>query len=140
MRSVVLWLWVFAVTLPANVGCGKRSSWTETATEVSGTVTYQGKQFSGGMVVFDSRAAGAGGSADIGPTGEYKTSFAVKPGKYEVIVRGPPPPPPVPDPNWVSKPTPSKPIPKKYLDPRTSGLQVELKTGEKNSFNIDLRP
>jgi len=120
-------------------GCGKRDYG-----EVYGTVTFQDKPVTEGMVVCADEEWGTFLTARIQPDGRYvfpatpQGGLPVK-GVYLVAVK----PPPVDAPAGIVK-TPPKPkeypdIPAKYRDPKTSGLKFEL--GESHyRFDIKMSP
>jgi hypothetical protein len=92
-------------------------------------------------VYFFAPDLGLGGTAVLDENGDYQVKGAVRPGNYLVTIvqmphgppeaRGEPPrpaPPPLPDY-----------LPKKYLQDKTTDLQVQVAAG-KNRFDFDLKP
>ncbi len=120
----------------ALAGCGKKEYG-----EVYGTVTFQDKPVTEGMVVMADEEWGTFQTAPIQPDGSYVFPAAPQgllpmKGVYHVAVR----PPPVDAPAGIVK-TPPRPkdypnIPAKYRDPKTSGLQFEL---DKSRYRFDIK-
>jgi hypothetical protein len=113
-------------------GCGSKL----VTVDVSGTVTYNGKPLNdeGCHITFlGSELHDA--SAPISPSGEYKvTGVAVGPNKVAVYYRNPEAAKPV-EPSQKGPPkapkstSPLRSLPKKYADPKTSDLRVDVATG-----------
>jgi hypothetical protein len=106
---------------------------------VSGTVTYQGKQLTTGTIIFYDAANGAP-SAEIKPDGTYTVSH-VRAGTAKIAIVMPmdipfmgfggPAPAKTPEPGKV--PT----LPAKYADREQSGLTCEVKAGN-NTHDVKL--
>jgi hypothetical protein len=155
MRSFIVGIAILCLTLSS--GCGRGTS------SVRGKVTYQGKALTYGAVIFmpdDNNSY----PADIQPDGSY-TIHAVPRGKCRVVVQvSDPRPPSRPQPRANAKdgfgkaeamkddakagsrlptaPEPKKsdlppPIPPRFANPETSGLNVDLSEAEK-TYNIEL--
>jgi len=117
-------------------GCGKKEYG-----EVYGTVTFEGKPVTEGMVVCADEEWGTFLTARIQPDGRYVFPVTAQgglpmKGVYRVTVT----PPPVDAPAGIVK-TPPKPreypnIPPKYRDPKNSGLKFEL---EQSRFQFDIK-
>ena len=134
-----------APTLPALIlsaillgGCGP----SEKLGRIGGTVTFQGKPVSKGMVLFSCIDKGVNMTAQLKEDGSYEIIMAkgagLPLGTYKVCVS----PPPVF--HAIGKPAPAQPppcpnIPPKYRNYNTSGLAVEVKDGE-NTFDIEMKP
>jgi hypothetical protein len=117
---------LLALALCPALGCGKRLA------EVHGRVTFQGQPVSGGVsLLFANAQAGTYIVAKLDEDGRYRVEMAegygLPPGRYAVGVR-----PPDLAPNFPS-------VPKKYRDPKTSGLTLEL-TSRGATFDIDMQP
>jgi hypothetical protein len=117
---------LLALALCLSLGCGKRLA------EVHGRVTFQGQPVSGGAsLLFVNAEAGTYIVAKLDEDGRYRVEMAeghgLPPGRYAVGVR-----PPDLAPNFPS-------IPKKYRDPKTSGLELDL-TSKGAIFDIDMQP
>jgi hypothetical protein len=114
--------------------------------KVSGKVTYQGKPLTGGTVSFvstETKRPNANGP--ISPDGTYNLhtqnfGSGAALGDYDVMISAV-------DPNEYNTPLPGTAalekktkttIPKKYGDPKTSGLKETVKSGT-NTFDFDLK-
>ncbi|MCI0684691.1 MAG: hypothetical protein L0Y71_21550 [Gemmataceae bacterium] len=119
-------------------GCGS-------FTEVSGTVSYKGKNLTMGTVTFIGADGKKKGSTSIASDGKYKL---IEPplGQVRVAVQVKPPPKIANsksetkltignEPNEKAEPVL---IPSIYADPGKSGLSTELKSGS-NTYDIDLK-
>lgn len=111
---------------------------------VYGKVTFQGKPVTEGVVLFDNWEKGVHMTAELDGQGAYEVEmakgFGLPLGQYEVSVNPPladtPPVGPIlTPPKFREFPN----IPKKYRDPKTSGLVLTVKEGD-NPFDIDMRP
>ena len=114
---------IVALLLLGAVGCGPRLY------SVRGKVTFpDGKPLTAGTVVFESQdeqnrivARGevqADGSYELST---YKPGDGALAGKYRVLVA------PKSDPNAVDKPATPPPFDPRYMDFKTSGLEIEVK-------------
>jgi hypothetical protein len=119
----------------AVMGCGSGAE-----SEVSGTVTLDGKKVGPGVIVF-APTDGTSNPADgaIQPNGSYflRTSREVglKTGKYRVSVSVLDQPPVLPGSRSME---PAKLVtPQKYADPSTSGLEYDVAAGS-NTIDIEL--
>jgi hypothetical protein len=77
---------VFLLGLAAGAGCTKE----EKVYQVSGTITYEGKPVTKGLIFFDPKAGGPQGLANI-VEGKYDTAQqgrGVRGGSYDVRVNG----------------------------------------------------
>ncbi len=122
--------WLAAAVLLALVGCGGGTG------EVSGIVTLDGKPLPGGMVAFIPEN-GSAKTSPIKADGSYLVSnVPVGPARITVVTV-----PPVSFGN--AKPNllhgEYVPIPKKYGDPRKSGLALDVTRG-KQEYNLPLMP
>jgi hypothetical protein len=119
-------------------GCDKE----EVRGRIAGTVIFQGKAVSEGLVLFRNIDKGVNMNATLKPDGSYEIITAkglgLPLGVYRVSVC---PPPLDPDtgrfiPASKMKPYPN--IPQKYRSFETSGLTLEVKEGD-NSFDINMK-
>lgn len=110
----------------------------------AGRVTFRGAPVGDGTVVFDG-PEGATYVADLEPGGAYAFQVArgvgLPPGRYAVAIRPPRPTKPgmgyIP-PNMKKADYPN--IPKKYHDPKTSGLEATVQAGAPAaSFDFDMK-
>jgi len=136
--------------LAATLGCGEDDGIGE-RTAVRGVVTYNGQPVPGGTVSFlNDTAGGRNGGGDIGPDGSYaattmKPGDGLVPGKYKVTVSSVE----VDMSKVVGNPgglyrsdlikkAPKKiNVPKKFANPTTSGLALEVKS-EPLTYDIKL--
>ncbi|MEO0530086.1 MAG: hypothetical protein AAF266_05840 [Planctomycetota bacterium] len=108
--------------------------------DATGTITLDGNPVPPGVVIFAAEKPGAGASKGNIEDGRYviitRHERGLDPGKYRVAVRvfdkGTPP---APGERQMAKLAPL--VPEKYLDPKTSGLEYEVKPGS-NEINIEL--
>jgi hypothetical protein len=124
----------------ASPGCSRR-----TAT-VRGTVTYQNKKVTSGVVVFVGADGKATQPAPIQEDGTY-TAANVPVGTVKVAVDNPPPPsntggaglsPTDPEAQAAAKEAARyTPTPPQYRDANKSGLTTTVKPGS-NTYNVDL--
>jgi len=106
-------------------GCGGIS--TPKPASIEGVVTIGGKPLTTGYIQFLSKSTPNVEAALLKEDGSYQVA-GLSLGEYDVQI-GPPVVPP------GSPPPPSgQTIPKKYMDPSTSGLKVTVKPG-KNRFD-----
>jgi hypothetical protein len=144
---VSLFVLLAAVMLPL-AGCGK----TNKPLTVSGKISYKGKALGGGTIKFHPSAEGAGMvPGNIKPDGTF--SFGVPAGQSQISIETESvrdvarkggnymkmPGAKIPEGMKVSDtPDPTYvPIPKKYADPKTSGLTWDVSPGN-NTKNFDL--
>ncbi len=121
------------VALPG--GC-KRSTPTGPTT-VRGTVLFQGKPLSGGIVIYspdpDRGGSGKPIRGDLGPDGHYQLSLAgntsIPPGWYRVAIGALPPTEPASLLNQT-------PFPLKLARPDLSGIVREVQPGQENVFDF----
>jgi len=111
------------------VGCGSQKV---KLAEVSGRVTFQSKPVGDGVRVrFWNAEAGTDILAKLDAEGRYRVGMAegygLPPAAYQVAVY-----PPDLAPNFPT-------VPKKYRDPKTSGLSLDL-TPQGAEFDIDMQP
>ena len=100
---------------------------------VSGTVTYNGKPVSSGLVLFVNMKTGIGASAELDTTGAYKVP-SLWTGEYQVNLQTLTPSPA----EMAEGMQPKIPnVPDKYLDLQTSGLTATVTEG-KNSIDFTL--
>ncbi len=108
--------------------------------QVSGTVTYKGKNLTGGAIYFrssdmkDPEDGGKYGAAEIKEDGTYEI-HSLEPGKMIVTIDVPTKASPkIPKdaklPPGFSKQVPSVQIPAKYADSKKSGLSMEVMPGQ----------
>lgn len=100
---------------------------------VTGKVTYKGNPVTSGSINFFAPDKGVAFDAPLGSAGEY-TIAQIDAGTYKVYIQ-----PPLPEqlpPGQVSKRPPFT-VPKKYLDPISTTLSKDVKTGA-NEIPIDL--
>lgn len=134
MTSAFLRIWFLTGFLLLVSGCGGTN---EVPTgQVKGKVTYEGTPLTEGVISFYSADLGLGASADIVEEGAYEISEPLKTGKYSVTILPPPEPPPQ-DAVPVSNKKVYKNFPKKYRDPKKSGLVIEINKGD-NSFDVNM--
>jgi len=139
--SRLLSSWTTVLALILLVGCSGSGA---TATyPVQGTVTYQRKPVSHGMVVFRP-ATGKLQTAPIGADGRYQ--LKVPEGTYQVAVVAPAELPDVPA--GISDPLKrdvavqyrqAKPsVPSRFGRPETSGITVEVEPSDENTIDVPL--
>lgn len=122
MRSHHIALGLFLVS-SAALGCGGGVSLPPSGS-VSGTVKYNGKPLSSGVVTFV-HPGGFTGTDMIKPDGKYSVPNAAI-GANAITVLVPPPP------------AGTVVIPKKYADAKTSDLSFEVKAGTQ-TFDLELK-
>lgn len=130
-----MFLWAAALPIAAS-GCGPR----EELGRVTGHVSFEGQPVTTGTISFDDRSRGLGVVASIGPDGSYEMRTyrrdGLLPGSYRVcfsplpISRGD---------ELLTGPAPADaatstekfpPLPAKFFNVATSGLQVEVVAGD----------
>ncbi len=144
MRTLIFVSSVIAVAS----GCGTKPEQPEMGTVV-GRVTIAGKPVTNATIRFASiEHADIDRLANIGPDGAFEVKAyngpGLPPGKYRVAVT----PGRIPEQDAMlsidkepAKPaSPTVSIPEKYVDIETSGLTIDVMTGENSAFTIDLVP
>ena len=122
------------ITLIVSTACALTGC-SEVVSEVTGTVRFQGQALQAGTVTFyHPSQAGRNVVANIRPDGTY-TAVNCPRGHSRVTVQVLP---------TRSKTAPSRrapaktpPIPARYTDPETSGLELNIQ-GDRQTFDIDL--
>lgn len=111
-------------------GCGPKQAVDPNRSSVSGTISFDGKPLPAGSIVFTSANGGIASTARI-IDGAYTTDRAPL-GKNLVSV----------DTSSIKYGNPAKyvPLPAKYADSATSGLDIEVKPGDNANVNFDLKP
>ncbi|QDU60238.1 hypothetical protein Pan216_10770 [Planctomycetes bacterium Pan216] len=104
--------------------------------QVSGRVTIDGEPVPAGSVLMMSEDGRRTSAAELQPDGTYRVRC--QPGHFMVALVPPPGPDPFSDtaPDATSTPL-EVPIPRKYQDVGTSGLEVQVPQGE-STFDIDI--
>jgi hypothetical protein len=111
----------------------------------SGTVTYQGQPVANANVTFHSDTQGGFGLTDA--QGRFQLQSispddGALPGTYPVsIIKMEVTAPKFDEghPQYVPPPPPKYLVPKKYSDPRTSGLSATVERGKENEFKFELK-
>ncbi len=140
-RLEIFWLVLAALSL---AGCG--GSGLPQGLPISGVVTYKGQPLPGGAVYYVpvDKSGGRPAIGRIGLDGRFtmrttKGIGGVMPGQYGIRLE---PDDGLPDDPREAKPTSRVPeivpIPSKYLQIATSGLEDEVAPGHSGNFNIDL--
>lgn len=118
---------VAAISLAACcVGCGGGP----TLCAVGGDIKNDGKPIGMGRIVFtstDPKAVPPAHSATF--SGGHYEMTGVPAGSYQVSIQLP-----------ANIDPPPTDIPEKYQKPGTSGLTAEIKAGERNTVNVDIKP
>jgi hypothetical protein len=118
------------------LGCGDGRVKLPTAL-VAGTVTYRGKPLTTGRVLFFHTSGQAAG-ADLAADGSFKLDAFQ--GKNQVAIECVEPEPPTAQPRGRAALTPpTSLIPDRYANYSTSGLTIDVKPGETNKANFDLK-
>jgi hypothetical protein len=112
------------------VGCGGGPP----TGSVSGKVTQDGVPLTAGLVLFSNEEKGVGAGAELDTSGTYQIE-SIETGEYQVAVQPPPAPPPHEMEQAAVAPRTN--IPKKYQDPKTSGLTATVQEGA-NSAHFGL--
>jgi hypothetical protein len=120
-------LWLLATTL--LLGCGSNAPVDERRTSISGTVTFDGKPLPAGNITFDSTESRLSTTASINQ-GVYSTSRAAI-GKNEVSIET--------ESLRYGYPAGYVKIPERYTNPMASGLTADIKPGENENVNFDLK-
>ena len=127
------------LTFPFLLGCSGGKEFGPTV-QVSGKVTLDSEPFSKASIWFNSPKSGAGFHTELGPDGSYSLSIkdaqlgesyavffgGVEPEKGAVDGAGAP-----------LGPTPP-PIPSRYWEGSTSGLNAKINDKKEHTFNFDL--
>lgn len=137
----------------AVAGCGgeREAKPTDPQASISGSITYNGENVTpDSSVVFFCTVKNAMAAGQVDSLGKFTLrpsvgSIGIPAGRYQVMVRAPEPPaPPAGSEEYknvmsgtAKKPEPAKDIPAQFGAFDTSGLSVEVKTGE-NTFDFDL--
>lgn len=137
-RSGSLRRWAaVAIAMSVFAGCG-----TESGVAVSGTVAFQGRPVTEGMVVFDDEK-GAHLVAPLGSDGKYRIenskTLKIPLGTYKVAIMPPKIEFPIDPTQTLPPPKVAADIPMKYRDAKTSGLALPVREGD-NSFDINMTP
>lgn len=150
-RSHVASLLCLALSIGA-AGCGEREAKpTDPQASVSGTVTNNGANVTPDTsVVFFCKEKNATAAGQVDSLGKFAlrggvSSIGIPAGRYQVMIRPPEPPAPAMGTKEyedfmsgkVKRPDPPKDVPSQFGSFDTSGLTVEVKTGE-NNFDFDL--
>lgn len=158
MRSPFMIVFVFSVAWLSGCGSGAPAG-PDPVFPVSGKVTYQGKPLVGAFVFFSAQSKDRTASGRTDAEGVYKLSTfgandgAVQGSQIVFLSDGESdagsggPDVPVESQDYVppgyekgkAKPTSGSAIPRKYSDPKTSGLTATVKAdGQPNVINFDL--
>ena len=133
-----------SVVLFVVAGCSKSPF---DLVKVTGTITVDGKPTEALVNFFPENKdhRGAIGMADESgkfTMGTLQTSDGVMPGKHRVTIASKTPPPM----SGAARMTGNEntgpyvsPFPERYGNPATSGIEVEVKKGEKNDFTFDVK-
>ena len=137
----------------AAAGCGgeREAKPTDPQASVSGTITNNGANVtSDSSVVFFCKEKNAMAAGQVDSLGKFTLrpgvgSIGIPAGRYQVMVRAPEPPAPqIGTKEYediltgkAKRPEPAKDVPDKFGAFDTSGISVEVKTGE-NNFDFDL--
>lgn len=129
MLSSKVSLCIYTVLVACGLGCSQKPA-DLNRTMVSGAVTYDGKPLPAGAISFESSEKGIATSTSI-KDGVYSTDRAPT-GKVTIGVDTAP----------IQYGNPAKfvRIPAKYADSATSGISVEIKSGDNANVNFDLKP
>lgn len=152
MRNQFVSVLFLAFTIAA-AGCGEEREGkpTDPQASVSGTVTNSGANVTPDTsVVFFCKEKNATAAGHVDSLGKFTLrpgvgSIGIPAGRYQVMVRAPDPPAPAVGTKEyedfmsgkVKRPEPAKDIPAVFGAFDTSGISVEVKTGE-NNFDFDL--
>lgn len=125
-----------SLVLPLMLGCqGGSTEVPATVGGISGTVTFNDQPVTEGQVVFRNVELNTEVVGNLDAEGKYSATGVVV-GKALVSVR-PLPPPTTMDATQPPAPDPAN-IPKKYRDPKTSGLELEVTEGAM-TFDIQMK-
>ena len=124
---------LFALLFAAVVGCGKSE-----LSPLTGTVTFDGKPLSSGIIAFQNVADGPAGHASVQPDGRYVArtgnQVGLRPGEYQISIVAYEPLVPT---SSGREPMPKMVTPKRFARPETSGLRYTL-TESGGAFDISL--
>lgn len=115
------------------VGCGPKGP---PRADVNGSVAWQGKPVTTGIITLYSKSTGQGSSTEIAADGTFKLLNVIV-GSYQVSVA--PPVLAIPNEGEAPKPVPPFPVPAKYHEDQTSGLTFEVKSETANTLTLDLK-
>ena len=136
--TAALWAVVITAALGTLIGCGRNGDTPETG-GVSGTVTYQGSPVEGALVTLHpEQGPPATGRTDA--QGRFTlTTFRAEdgavPGTHKATVEL------MPEggvPGMEVESTGVAPIPRRYADPETTPLEVEVRAGEAVEVDLEL--
>jgi hypothetical protein len=121
---------VAALAFVASLGCGAKQKVDENRAVISGAVSIDGKPLPGGTMSFYSPDQGLGASISLAKGGTFTTDRApighnLVSIETESLQYG--------SPGLYVK------IPAKYADPAQSGLTVDVKPGENENVNFELK-
>lgn len=123
-------LWCLAATLLLLfLGCGPKQKVDPNRTTVSGEVTFDGKSLRAGVVTFSLVGSQLASTVSLNE-GHYSTN-RVPIGLNQVTIET--------ESLLLGSPALYVRIPAKYSDPTKSGFQVEVKPGENNDVNFELK-
>jgi hypothetical protein len=129
-RVSVRLLLAAAAILQVIVGCGAKPHVDPNRARVSGTVTFEGQPLKAGSISFDSTESGMGTMVSIKEGGTYSTD-RVPLGANVVTIET--------ESLQFGSPHLYMKIPAKYADPSKSGLEVNVKAGENENVNFELK-
>jgi hypothetical protein len=133
-----------------TAGCGKKGGDRPKVVRAGGQVLFRGAPVEGAVVTFTNAEANVSAYAKTGPDGRFRlTTFGHEDGavpgrqkvavsKVEVTRKAPPG---VDYSTTSAEPPPDERkhlLPERYSRPDTSGLEVEVKEGDKNDFTLRL--
>jgi hypothetical protein len=116
------------------MGCGDGRVHLPTA-PAAGVVTYRGKPLSKGRIIFV-HLSGQAVATDLAADGTF--NLAAFQGKNQVAIECCAPDQPKPNPNSRFALAVKSLIPVRYTEPGTSGLTLDVKSGEKNEAKFAL--
>jgi len=129
-------LFAMGIMFLALAACRPETNRGLSKASVRGTVTFEGKPVSQGLVSFSSPETGVGASVEIQPPGEFTFPDGIEVGTYQVSIA-----PPFREETAGAPSTQPEPefpeIPLKYRAPHESGLTAEVVPGE-NQFQFDM--
>lgn len=149
LRLANLFLWPLAF---AVVGCAEpEAKPTDPQAQISGTVTNNGANVTPDTtVVFFCKEKNATAAGLVDSLGKFTlrggvSSTGIPAGRYQVMIRAPEPPAPAIGTKEyedfmsgkAKRPEPAKDVPPQFGSFDTSGITLEVKTGE-NTFDFDL--
>ncbi|RIK70219.1 MAG: hypothetical protein DCC67_20860 [Planctomycetota bacterium] len=129
-RAVSRWLIILAA-LVATTGCGPSQPEDASRATVSGIVTLKGQPLPAGTITFETSDPPKATSVSITEGGRYSTD-RVPIGACKVSVST--------SSIQFGNPSAYVAIPEKYGDTATSGLTVDVKAGENENVNFELKP